>query len=101
MFLERFKQDIKERFLNFETIKGTYLLPAGLAGMWVTWTNLQFILHAMGSVYFGYMIIEGARKILVNRVKQKIAQEQLVEKRVQLNVAKVIPAVHHTEVGPT
>lgn len=81
MTLADLKRDFVERFLNFESLKGLYLLPAGLIGLVVTWTNLQFILHAMGTAYFGYMVVEGLRKIFVNRISQALKVEELKEKR--------------------
>jgi hypothetical protein len=35
-------QDFKERFLNFETVKGVYLLPAGGVICYVTLFYLQY-----------------------------------------------------------
>lgn len=82
---ERFKQDFQERFLNFETAKGIYLLPAGLAGLYVTLFYLQFILQAFGGAIFGYMVFEGFRKITVNRIKQSQKVEELTQKRLALD----------------
>jgi uncharacterized membrane protein len=76
-------QDFKERFLTFETVKGVYLLPAGGAIYYVTLFYLQYVIQAFCLALGVYMMVEGFRKIQVNRVKQKIATENLVEKRLQ------------------
>ena len=76
-------QDFKERFLNFETVKGIYLLPAGGVICYVTLFYLQYVIQAFCFALGVYMMVEGFRKIQVNRVKQKIATENLVEKRLQ------------------
>jgi hypothetical protein len=76
-------QDFKERFLNFETVKGAYLLPAGGVICYVTLFYLQYVIQAFCLALGVYMMVEGSRKIFVNRVRQKIATENLVEKRLQ------------------
>jgi len=76
-------QDFKERFLTFETVKGIYLLPAGGVICYVTLFYLQYVIQAFCLALGVYMMVEGFRKIQVNRVKQKIATEGLVEKRLQ------------------
>jgi hypothetical protein len=76
-------QDLKERFLTFETVKGAYLLPAGGVICYVTLFYLQYVIQAFCLALGVYMMVEGSRKIFVNRVKQKIATENLVEKRLQ------------------
>jgi uncharacterized membrane protein len=76
-------QDFKERFLTFETVKGVYLLLAGGAICYVTLFYLQYVIQAFCLALGVYMMVEGFRKIQVNRVKQKIATENLVEKRLQ------------------
>jgi hypothetical protein len=76
-------QDLKERFLTFETVKGAYLLPAGGVICYVTLFYLQYVIQAFCLALGVYMMVEGFRKIQVNRVKQKIATEGLVEKRLQ------------------
>lgn len=80
-FFSKLRQDLFERFVKFETVQGLYLLPAGLAGLVITWTNLQYILQAMGTTYFGYLVLCGAWKIFYNPVKQKLRRNQLVRNR--------------------
>lgn len=82
---KKLKQDLKERLLKFETIRGLYLVPAGILGIWVIIYHFQFILHAIGAACFGYMIVDGVRKIGVNRVKQAIKDEENVIKRKLFN----------------
>lgn len=69
--------------MNFETVKGVYLLPAGGVICYVTLFYLQYVIQAFCLTLGVYMMVEGGRKVLVNRVKQKIATEGLVEKRLQ------------------
>jgi uncharacterized membrane protein len=77
-------QDFRERLLTFETVKGAYLLPAGALINYVTVFYLQYVIQALCLTLGTYMMVEGFRKIQVNRVKQKIATEGLVEKRLQV-----------------
>lgn len=62
-------QDLKERFLTFETVKGVYLLPAGGVICYVPIFHLQDGIQAFCLALGIYMMVEGARKIQVNRVK--------------------------------
>lgn len=83
---KKLKQDFKERFLNFETAKGIYLLPAGCIGIFICWYYQQYFVQAFGTIIFGYMVYEGLRKIMVNRVKQAKARKKLFEEREALDV---------------
>jgi len=56
-------QDLKERFLNFETVKGAYLLPAGGVICYVTLFYLQYVIQAFCLALGVYMMVEGFRKI--------------------------------------
>ena len=47
-------QDFKERFLNFETVKGIYLLPAGGVICYVTLFYLQYVIQG---------VLSGARRL--------------------------------------
>jgi hypothetical protein len=90
-------QDFKERFLNFETAKGVYLIPAGLVLCYVTLMHLQYLIQAWGLLCGVYMSSEGMRKVFVNRVKQKIATETLVEKRLrEMDIKATVQAVEET-----
>jgi hypothetical protein len=60
-------QDLKERFLNFETVKGIYLLPAGGVICYITLFYLQYVIQAFCLALGIYMMVEGFRKIQVNR----------------------------------
>src|SRR5690606_29300180 len=61
--------DFRERFLNFETLKGLLFL----GGCVYLFYHPEWILRAF-IVYLGY---EGLRKMIVNRTRQEIRQEQL------------------------
>lgn len=67
--MRTFARDFRERFLNFETVKGMLFL----AGCVYLFYHPEWILRAF-VVYLGY---EGLRKMLVNRTKQEIRQEHL------------------------
>lgn len=73
--------DLKERFLNFETAKGMYLIPAGFATMYVAIFHIQFVIQAVCCIFGWYLVSEGARKVWVNRIKQAAKQSQMVEDR--------------------
>jgi uncharacterized membrane protein YfcA len=80
-FWKTLRREIKERFINFETVQGLYLLPCGIIGMAITWSHLQYILQAMGTSYFGYLILTGAWKVYYNPIKQKFKRNKLVQDR--------------------
>lgn len=73
---------MKERFLNFETAKGIYLIPAGIIIIYVTLFHLQFIIQVAGVLFGWYFVSEGLRKVFVNRIKQSIATDKLIEDRI-------------------
>ena len=78
--MERIIHDVRERFLNFETLKGLLFL----VGAYVTWVYPEYFLQGAMVVFLGY---EGLRKVLVNRVKQQTQKESLVaQHRQQLSV---------------
>ena len=90
-------QDFKERFLNFETAKGVDLIPAGLVLCYVTLMHLQYLIQVCGLLCGVYMSSEGLRKVFVNRVKQKISTENLVEKRLrEMDIKATVQAVEET-----
>lgn len=78
----KFKRDFKERFFNFETAKGIYLVPASLAGLYISFFQQQYFIQGFGAIFFGYWFYEGWRKILVNRIKQAAAKKKLEEEHV-------------------
>jgi hypothetical protein len=69
---ENLLHDLKERFLKFETVRGLYLLAAGLLGIWTTKNNLQFVIQCAAYAGFGYVAILGLEMIFANRIKQKL-----------------------------
>jgi hypothetical protein len=78
---KKFKRDFRERFLNFETAKGMYLIPTGAAIIYVTLFHIQFIIQCVGVLLGGYALFEGLRKVFVNRIKQAAAVGKLVDDR--------------------
>lgn len=80
-FWERIKMEIKERFLNFETAKGVYLVPSGIITMYITVYQQQHVITALGLLFGWYLVSEGLRKIWVNRYKQARKEAEVVAQR--------------------
>jgi hypothetical protein len=56
--------------------------------------STQYVIQAFCLALGVYMMVEGFRKIQVNRVKQKIATENLVEKRLQtIEISREVKAL--------
>jgi len=90
-------QDFKERFFTFETVKGIYLLPAGGVICYVTLFYLQYVIQAFCLALGIYMMVEGFRKIQVNRIKQSLAAERLKETRArEMEIQATVQAVEET-----
>lgn len=78
---DNIKREIMERFMTFETLKGVLLLPICAYGAYLTITDLpRAYEYTLLSLYI-YGVVEGGRKIWVNRIKQAIASKRLAEKR--------------------
>lgn len=74
-FWSRFTSDASERLVTFETFKGALFFVAG----WF----LVFYQEAILTCIALYLIIEGARKFQVNRIKQAERRaEQLARRQV-------------------
>jgi len=90
-------QDVKERFLTFETVKGAYLLPAGGVICYATLFYLQYVIQAFCLALGVYMMVKGFRKIQVNRVKQSLATERLKEAQArEMEIKATVQAVEET-----
>lgn len=74
---DKIKMDIKERFLNFETAKGVYMVPAGLIIAYAAVFYIAFVIQVAFGLLGWYMFSEGLRKIWVNRVKQELKRDQM------------------------
>lgn len=89
---EKFKMDFKERFLNFETAKGIYMVPAGFI---ITYAAVYYIAYVI-QVAFGllgwYMFSEGLRKVWVNRVKQDLKKDQMKATRLDASGEPTVDA---------
>lgn len=81
--------DVRERFLNFETAKGIYMIPAGLLICYVTWFHIQFVIQATGLLLGWYIFSEGLRKVWVNRIKEALKKEELITARVEATTPSV------------
>ena len=81
---EVIKRDFKERFWNFETLKGLYFVIAAPYIVFVEFMLEEFFYKAVVIVVCGYFIfVEGPRKILVNRPKQELKKKLLIESRIR------------------
>jgi uncharacterized membrane protein len=90
-------QNFNERCLNFETVKGIYLLPAGALICYVTLFYLQYVIQAFCLALGVYMMVEGFRKIRVNRIKQGVATERLKDARLrEMEIKATAQAVEET-----
>ncbi len=87
MSIESIKQDLYERFVKFETLRGLYRVPAGLLVLFTVWTHLQFALQVYFTVEALAMIGAGLRQIFVNRVKQEAKLKQQVAQRIMADVS--------------
>jgi hypothetical protein len=78
-----FKMDMQERFLNFETVNGLYLFPACAFGLYCVWVDdlFKYSIQIGMTIFYVYGAYIGLRKVLVNRIKQKLSQERLLKKR--------------------
>jgi hypothetical protein len=80
-YLDLLRQDIKERFANYETFKGIYFVFAGCVVIFVSIYYQQYVIQAVGVVFGWYFVSEGIRKICVNRFKQAEVREKIKEAR--------------------
>ena len=71
------KMDIKERFLTFETAKGIYLVPAGLAITYAAIFHVAFVIQTAFGLLGWFIFSDGVCKIFVNRVKQDLKKDQM------------------------
>lgn len=71
--MRRIWDEVRERFATFETAKGAYYLVFGLALIF----NQQYIISVLAVI----LVIEGIRKLIVNRTKQALRFEQLKRNR--------------------
>lgn len=85
---EKLKRDLKERFLNFETAKGFYLIPAGLAISYVAAYYMQYLMQTAGVLFGWYWASIGVWKIFINPVKAEAEHWNRVEARQQEAKAK-------------
>ena len=79
--IEMIKSDFKERFVNYETVKGIYFLLAGLLTTYISIFYQQFVIQGIGATFGLYFVIEGLRKIFINRIKQIAKQTKLIKAR--------------------
>jgi hypothetical protein len=78
---EKLKQDFIERFLNFETARGIYLVPAGIVIMYLAIFHVNIVIGVTFFLGGLYAVSDGVRKIFVNRIKQKAVRDELLAKR--------------------
>ena len=78
-------QELKQRLVKFETVKGVVILTTSLVGLYVVLFQLQYILQALGALLFVQAIIEGASLITYNPIRKEakkvIAREKYIIER--------------------
>ena len=74
---KKFKKDFTQRFMNFETAKGVYMVPAGLVIVYVSVYEVRYLMQSVGALFGWFIFCEGLRKILVNRIKQAMVRRKL------------------------
>lgn len=82
--IKKIRMDLKERFKSYETVKGAIFLASGLISLYTSLFHIQYIIQTAAVCFSTYFIIEGIRKILVNRIKQKIEADKLILERKRL-----------------
>lgn len=95
-FTSRLLLDLKERFLNFNTVRGAFLIPLALIGIWIAITSFQYILHALAAIIFVLAIVEGLYQFFHNPIKKAANIDKLTAYRNRFD-ADVKLAVHETE----
>jgi hypothetical protein len=78
---EKIKQDFMERFFNFETFKGIYLIPAGALIIYLAIFHVQYLIQGVGVIFGWYWISIGLYKVGINPVKSDAKHWMQVEKR--------------------
>lgn len=84
--------DFKERFLNFETAKGIYMVPAGLIITYAAVYHISFVIQIAFGLLGWYVFSEGMRKIFVNRIKQALKNDQLKATRMEVTGEPTVSA---------
>lgn len=76
------KQDMRERFLNFEAFNGLVVfIPWGIGFVYYGLYQPEFS-YTYGMVSMGViLIVWGLRKVFVNRIKQQVAIAALIAER--------------------
>ena len=87
----KLKMDFVERFLNFETAKGIYLVPAGFITIYVSIYYIQYLFIVGGCLLGWYLVSEGLRKVFVNRFAQERIKMKLRSERYLIDMKKKVP----------
>lgn len=69
MMWQKVKQDLKERFLNKETARGLYKIPAGIALAYVAVFFIQFVFQTAFVLLGLYLVCSGLYEFFVNPIK--------------------------------
>lgn len=85
MMWEKFKQDLRERYLDFESFNGAFIfIPWGAGLIYCGKFNKEFGYEYMMVTGGLALMIWGLRKVLVNRIKQKIKVDEMVKEQKKL-----------------
>ncbi|MGZ8432755.1 MAG: hypothetical protein ACXW6T_00075 [Candidatus Binatia bacterium] len=74
---ETIKQEIRERFANWETAEGFYFIGAGLAIMLAVYYYQQYLLQTVGYLFGWYWVSRGVWQMWVNRFKQERKRDEI------------------------
>ena len=73
-----------------------FIPPAGGVICYVTIFHLQYVIQAFCLALSIYIMVEGVRKIQVNRVKQSLAADRLKDARLrEMNIQATVQALAH------
>lgn len=78
---EAFKRDFKERFWNFNVIRGVYLIWFGIVLHLDAVHEVEQVIPDIGTFVGVWSVIEGLRQTFANTVKMKVEFNAMVEQR--------------------
>lgn len=78
---KKIKQDLIERFGNWDTVKGLYGLIASIITLYVAIAYVNYVIIVCGALWAIYGIIHHLYEAFANPIKAKIKEEDLIFKR--------------------
>lgn len=77
----KIKQDLIERFGNWDTVKGIYGLIASIITLYVAITSVNYVIIVAAALWAGYGIVHHLYEAFANPIKAKLKEEELLLKR--------------------